>query len=208
MTALAEVETDREVARPLSVLSPLIKEQIQLGDLAAEEAGMPYYRKAGGLLEEARIPVRIKGNETFEEFCERVTGKSIRQCQMYIRAHKEQVAAIEHARKNGKGRGRVQPKLSSSLREMEGRDNRSESYIEREWTAPVDAIAEAARKQQLKAAEDRQAEQQRKQQLARKLIDIGFRVLAKELHPDKMGGNKEAMSRLNEVRKRLMDVYG
>lgn len=198
----------REMSRSLSVLTPLIKEQIQLGDLAAEEAGMPYYRKAGGLLEEARPLVRIKGEYSFEEYCERVTGKSYRQCSRYIKAHKEQVEAIEDARKNRKSGRRSRRELSSSLREVEGTNRRAESYIERDWTAPVDAIADAARKQQLRAAEDRQTEQRRKQELARKLIDIGFKVLAKELHPDKMGGNKEVMSRLNEVRKRLMEVYG
>jgi hypothetical protein len=39
-------------------------------------------------------------------------------------------------------------------------------------------------------------------ELARKVIDIGYRVLAKEAHPDK-GGSTETMRRLNAVRRRL-----
>jgi hypothetical protein len=51
--------------------------------------------------------------------------------------------------------------------------------------------------------QSRAAEQKRKQELARKLVDIGFRALAKECHPDIAGGDAEAMSRLIEVRNRL-----
>ena len=36
-----------------------------------------------------------------------------------------------------------------------------------------------------------------------RLIDIGYRVLAKELHPDKIGGSREAMTRLNRVKERF-----
>lgn len=199
--------TSHEVSRPPSVLAPLIKEQVQLGDLAAEEAGMPYYRKAGGLMEEARPSVKIKGEQTFEDYCTKASGKSYTQCLLYMKAHKEEVKVLEHARKKGKSRGRPGPQLSDSLRGLEGRPTTGRSYSQ-PWIKPVDDLAEAARKQQQKAAEDRATEQKLKQQLARKLIDIGYKILIKELHPDKMLGSKEATQRLNEVRKRLMAVYG
>jgi hypothetical protein len=38
--------------------------------------------------------------------------------------------------------------------------------------------------------------------LGLRLIDIGFKSLARDLHPDK-GGSREAMTRLNKVRERL-----
>lgn len=38
--------------------------------------------------------------------------------------------------------------------------------------------------------------------LGLRLIDIGYKTLAKELHPD-MGGSQDAMARLNRVRERL-----
>lgn len=63
----------------------------------------------------------------------------------------------------------------------------------------------------VRASQERQkiraAEQKLKQELARKIIQVGYRALARELHPD-LGGSKDAMTRLNEVRGRLNDVYG
>lgn len=59
------------------------------------------------------------------------------------------------------------------------------------WQADIDALrAQAGSKR---------AEQRK---LALRLIDIGFRVLAVEMHPDK-GGSGEAMALLNEVRDQL-----
>jgi hypothetical protein len=52
--------------------------------------------------------------------------------------------------------------------------------------------------ERLSQAEERKAEKA----LAMRLIDIGFKVLAKELHPDR-GGSKDAMVRLGKVRARL-----
>ena len=40
--------------------------------------------------------------------------------------------------------------------------------------------------------------------LAFKVIDIGFKVLATKLHPDK-GGSTEAMTRLNNIRQSLKE---
>jgi hypothetical protein len=42
-----------------------------------------------------------------------------------------------------------------------------------------------------------------KRRLAHELIDIGYRVLATKLHPDKGSKNGDAMQRLNEVRSTL-----
>jgi hypothetical protein len=41
--------------------------------------------------------------------------------------------------------------------------------------------------------------------LAEQLIDIGYKVLASQLHPDK-GGSPEAMARLNKVRQLLKEA--
>lgn len=45
-------------------------------------------------------------------------------------------------------------------------------------------------------------EREAQRTLALRLIDIGYKVLAKELHPD-AGGSKDAMARLHIVRDRL-----
>lgn len=79
--------------------------------------------------------------------------------------------------------------------------------VKREWTIPVDDIADRARNEarRLAAQEDltRAQERDAEEKLGRRLIAIGFRVLAQELHPDK-GGSREAMSRLSRVRDRLL----
>ena len=58
--------------------------------------------------------------------------------------------------------------------------------------------AERLREENLTRQEEREADRQ----LALRLIDIGYKVLAKELHPDK-GGSRDAMQRLGRVRDRL-----
>jgi malate synthase len=57
----------------------------------------------------------------------------------------------------------------------------------------------AFEEQHLARGEERAAQRE----LGTRLIDVGYRVLAKELHPDK-GGSPDAMVRLSEVRKRLL----
>jgi hypothetical protein len=53
-------------------------------------------------------------------------------------------------------------------------------------------------------AEHRQfaQERQERRELAHRIIDIGYKALAKEMHPDK-GGSHEAMARLNRARTHL-----
>ena len=53
----------------------------------------------------------------------------------------------------------------------------------------------------------RQAELLAEHELALRLIEIGYTVLAKELHPDQ-GGSCDAMARLDCVRKRLQRAMG
>jgi hypothetical protein len=73
---------------------------------------------------------------------------------------------------------------------------------------PLDEAARARQQAWLagllarRAAEaERQAELLAEHELALRLIEIGYKMLAKELHPDK--GRDAAMARLNRVRKRL-----
>jgi hypothetical protein len=68
----------------------------------------------------------------------------------------------------------------------------------REVISRVDTATLNLKREELKRQEEREA--QRK--LALQLIDIGYKVLARTLHPDK-GGSREAMARLNAVRERL-----
>jgi ParB-like chromosome segregation protein Spo0J len=55
---------------------------------------------------------------------------------------------------------------------------------------------------------DMRAGQKLEQELATMMIDIGFKSLAKEYHPDMPEGSRDAMTALNKVRARLKGVYG
>jgi hypothetical protein len=44
------------------------------------------------------------------------------------------------------------------------------------------------------------------QELAEKIVDTGYKVLAVKLHPDKDGGSNEAMRNLNKAKKLLKDA--
>jgi hypothetical protein len=56
-----------------------------------------------------------------------------------------------------------------------------------------------------RAERKRYEERDAQRTLALQLIDIGYKVLARELHPDK-GGSREAMARLNAVRHHLNEA--
>jgi hypothetical protein len=53
-------------------------------------------------------------------------------------------------------------------------------------------------------AKGRELERRAQKLLGIELIDIGFKRLARQLHPD-VGGSHEDMARLNRARKRLTD---
>ena len=75
-----------------------------------------------------------------------------------------------------------------------------------DWHEPVKQIVDRVdtdtlnlKRDELKRNEERDAQRT----LALQLIDIGYKVLARKLHPDRRDGSKEAMVRLNAVRARL-----
>jgi len=73
------------------------------------------------------------------------------------------------------------------------------------WQSTVkDRVAQARKQSQIFERDElsRKQESDALQKLAHRLIDIGYKVLSIELHPDK-GGSHEAMLRLNEVRTHL-----
>ena len=187
MTALARQDT-REVARPLRVLEKLIHEDIEAG----EKAGMDYFLSAGVKLNEARDGHYEKDAAGFWEWAERFKrGKRQLQVWMALGSHKT-------------------PKRFKSLEEVEekvlGYQSRGFTRPRREYVAVIDEIAERARAEQRRLYEQeeltRKQEREAEEKLGLRLIDIGYRVLAKELHPDK-GGSNEAMARLRRVRDRL-----
>lgn len=194
MTALVE-KTEGKVARPLSVLVPLIKQDLRNGDEAAELAGLPYYLAAGVKLLEAKSQL-ARGE--WQPWLRRNFDKSQDQANRYMALATSNIQ---------NPRARDFPSLRAFERHT-GRDARpTGGAVRRDWQQPVDDIADRARvemerirEQELTRVQERAADQK----LALRLIEIGFKVLAKELHPDK-GGSRDAMGRLNRVRNRLKD---
>ena len=188
MTALAEQDT-RAVARPLKTLEKLIREALD----AANKAGVPYYKAAGELLNEARDGHFENDVFGFYRWAEKNFGILKTQTRTWMGL------AAASSRKSFKSIAEYRRHKGDPGAATSGR-------VSRDWTAPVDEIAERARNEARRlAAEDnltRMQERDAEAKLGLRLIDIGYRVLAKELHPDK-GGSREAMTRLGRVRDRL-----
>lgn len=182
---------DQPVARPLKVLVPLIKQDLEKAHDAAEAAGMPYYRAAGEKLLEAKGGRELSHGE-FVPWVERHFKISIRQAQRYM-------SLVD----TEKRQARRFSSINDHLRELGDSGYVPNKPRPQPWHKPVSQTlgrvnVEALNREAMKRAEER--ELQRK--LALQLIDIGFKALATKLHPDR-GGSHEAMVRLKTVRDRL-----
>jgi hypothetical protein len=185
------VASEHAVARPLKILENLIRKDFE----AAEHAGRPFEESAGEKLIEAQEG-HFEGNTTgFYKWAEkkfRKTRGHIKLCMAW---------AVSGGSKSWKSKKEVRysPKDQGGLGHIRP--------VSRPWTVPVDDIAERARKEAFRLAQEdaltRAQERDAERALAHRLIDIGYKVLAKELHPDKMHGDREAMKRLNHVRDKL-----
>lgn len=195
MNAIQVAKDDsKEVMRPLRVLVPLIKDDLEHGDEAAQRAGMPYYRAAGEKMLEAKP--QVSGG--FESWLKRNFPKhSLSACRNYMSLARSTIGKQNNTS--------VLPRtLDDHLRNI-GRHRPTSGAVRRDWTSPVDDIAERARRDMERIREQeltRQQEREADHNLGLRLIDIGYKVLAKELHPDK-GGSRDAMVRLTRVRDRL-----
>jgi hypothetical protein len=194
MTNMPATQKDRIVARPPNVLVPLIKEDLR----QEREAGMPHKIAAGTKMIEASAT--LKGQDLYN-WTQRHFELGTTQTKIYINLAKASgygVDAVAPTTKSFKN-------LDDFQRQHLGRNRPTSGRVLREWTQPVDDIADRARKeaQRIRDAElTRVQEREAERQLALRLIDIGYKVLAKELHPDK-GGSRDAMTRLTTVRDRL-----
>jgi hypothetical protein len=75
--------------------------------------------------------------------------------------------------------------------------------VSAEWARSVKPAVDAIDVDRLaKVRQDAEQEERLVRSMGMKLIDLGYQILAKKLHPDK-GGSSAAMVRLNEVRRRL-----
>lgn len=191
MTTLA-VNEGRQVARPLHVLVPLIREDLAQARDAVERAGMPYYRAAGEKMIEAKAQL------THGEF-----GPWIKRNFALSQQHAARYMAFARAT-SGKHISRYE-NFSEFMREDGGDPGYGKVVRKQTWHDDVKGNIDRAKREAERIREEsltRQQEREAEQKLALRLIDIGFKILAKELHPDK-GGSREAMQRLGRVRDRL-----
>jgi hypothetical protein len=184
-------ETEKHIARPLRVLVPLIKDDLE----HAEKAGMPYYRAAGEKMIEAKA--QMKQGE-FLPWLKRHFPISPWQAKVYMKL------AAATADKQNRGIPNFSS-LNDFLKQTGDKQYTPTPVRSQPWHDPVKQIVSRVdvdtlniRKAELTRIDEREA--QRK--LALQLIDIGYKALATKLHPDS-GGSRDAMARLNQVRDRL-----
>jgi hypothetical protein len=182
MTQVATVE--KEVTRPLKVLVPLIKHELEEGN----QAGLAHYRRAGEMLIEAKNQVP---HGEWLGWLDKNFHLGAMTAQVYMRLARESKDEI----KNPAG------KVFRNLSEVVG--DRRPSH-EPAWSEPVKKVlADPALITRItRDTQTKMDEAKLTHELAFKLIDIGYKVLATKLHPDR-GGSKDSMERLNRVRDQL-----
>jgi len=202
MATPAVAEAEGPVLRPVGALISLIKKDLvalKEAEAAAAEVVNSIYIAIGEKLLEAKaqIPHRefaawVKDNFKFGQ----------RASQQYM-----QLARATNSLSEQK-RNAIRAADDMSLREMirEHTDNKNYGRPAT-WQAEIRDNVRKAREDAARLADEhltRQQERDAEKKLALRLIDIGFKVLVKELHPDK-GGSKDAMARLSRVRARLKE---
>jgi hypothetical protein len=179
MTTVATA-SDTQVARPLRVLVPLIKEELDAG----YSAGLEHYRRAGALLIEAKSQLQ---HGEWRAWLKRNFVLSHETARRYMTLAQEKSAPVRpRTLSEVMGDFRKYPERSGALG-ASGKDVRR-------IVAQVDVDRLAKERQ------SREREAKLTKELAHTLIDIGYRVLAAKLHHPDREGSTEAMARLNHVR--------
>jgi hypothetical protein len=189
--ALRTVSRSTQVARPLKVLVPLIKEEL----IAGNEAGLEHYIKAGRMLNEVKdseqVPYGSWGRWLKDNF------------------HLSQVTAIDYMKvaRRADEEGSSFKATFKSIDDAVGREPRTiKSVTKKNKLKSLFDVVDRVNVTRL--ADERQSrddEIKLHREMALQLIDLGFRALATRLHPDQAGGSKDAMSRLNTVRHALKE---
>jgi hypothetical protein len=184
MTAMVK-RVEKQVARPLKVLVPLIKDELE----AADEAGLEHYRQAGEMLNEAKDQV------PYGSWARWLT-KNFELSQVTARRY------MRLARRVNDYDGSTSIPMGSNLKQAIGE---KEGKARAAW----DTVHHAAdRVNVTRLADERQSrddEIKLHRDIALQLIDLGYRAMATRLHPDR-GGSRDAMGRLNLVRDELKSI--
>jgi hypothetical protein len=191
-----DMTTSTQISRPLNVLVPLIKSELERGDKAGEEAARPYHEKAGGHLIEAALADDTQGADEFWDWAE----ETFERPRKLLRACME-IAFGSNDIKIEKAPYQTLADLMRAKGKGPAKDWRAGKNVHDAIKQPLkDAVSRPKLHAPKMKLIDERALQKK---LAKELIDIGYRALAARLHPDKRGGSKEAMRRLNDVRAML-----
>jgi hypothetical protein len=182
------VQGNRQVARSLKILVPLIQSELQDGN----NAGHEHFTRAGRMLIEARGQVPKQGwarwlTKNFE-----LSRSTAYVYMAWARAQDEP--------SSGPGQS------PSSLSELTGAtERRREQRQSRQQQAFNKVLRDVSADDFVQERQARNDEIQLHRDLAEEMIDIGYRALATKLHPDR-GGSRDAMARLNRVRDELKSI--
>lgn len=184
MNTTLEKRNDQKLARPLKVLVPLIKDDLQERKKLRDGASFELETKIGEELIEAKSQLTVT---QWGDWLRKNFHLSQSTANTWMRATRKLFAGEEFA----------------TLSHVKGDMRKGH---EAPWATPVKERAEQARRQMevfAKQERSRTEERNAERKLGLQIIDIGFKVLATKLHPDKMDGSHEAMRRLNAERLRL-----
>lgn len=184
MTQLATARASQTIARPLTVLVPLIREELTAGNIA----GLEHYLRAGEMLLEARDQVApFKwGKWLTKNFAlSRQTAYDYMKLAERVRDEPDLVK-----------------RAGQSIRAIAHPERKPERL---QWRPVITATKHVDVDTFRESRQARADEVQLHRDLALELIDIGYKALATRLHPDR-GGSKDAMRRLNRVRDELKHV--
>lgn len=172
-----------QVSRPLKVLVPLIKDELTEGN----QAGLEHYCRAGEMLLEARGQVAAGSWSKWlsQNFAlSRATAGNY--MQLATRATSGRLGAE-----------------TTTIEEALDRQPRRERHAK--WQPLHDATDRVNVTRLADERQSRDNEIKLHRELAKELIDLGYRAMATRLHPDR-GGSREAMGRLNLVRDELKSI--
>jgi Protein of unknown function (DUF3102) len=187
--AAVVVKQSRKITRPLKVLIPLIQQDLEDGD----RAGMHAYADAGDKLLEAKDQVAHGHWGSW-------LSKNFALASTTARGYMRLARLREENTQNGGGAA----VLPRSLRELEGRPKRDRARrkADRAYRSVLRELEADLYSQEEQTRDD---EIDLHREIAKELIDVGFKALATRLHPDH-GGSKEAFTRLTRVRVELTKI--
>jgi hypothetical protein len=164
-----------------------------MAEMAAEQAAKPFFQRAGELLNECKAQVE---HGHWEAFIREHFEFSVRTARVWMQYARE-LPEFQN------GRDASDFSKPPTRSEIQNPDRDRSAEYQKGWQSAVRKTTSTLNVSKLKQEyEDKKKENKVIRELAVQLIDMGSKVLATKLHPDK-GGSSEAMHRLNEIRRGL-----